>query len=156
MHSVSLGLVFLLVLTGCAFDNVGLLAAKVTPGDGAYVVDVYSIGAYLRTRPDDPGLLLGASRRSYVFSTTDETPPEPGWHYFFVPIPQKGTWTLDSRSFGVDVRAAVHDAGISLGYQETTILAEVPDSQSTAFVLSYSPDNPAAARLRLCDGEGRC
>jgi hypothetical protein len=142
------------LLGGCAFDNVGLLASRVTSAEGAWVVDVYSAGVYLHTRADDPGLQLGAGRRSYVFDKRDEHELTPGWHYFTVPLPDRPSYARDSRSYGLDTTFASNDLGLTLGLRATTVMARVAADDSQFFYLTYLPEQPALTKLEIFENEG--
>lgn len=142
------------LLGGCAFDNVGLLASRVTSAEGAWVVDVYSAGAYLHTRADDPGLQLGAGRRSYVFDKRDERELTPGWHYFVAPLPERPSYARDSRSYGLDTTFASNDLGVTLGLRATTVMARVDADDSRFFHLTYLPEHPALTKLEVFESGG--
>jgi hypothetical protein len=142
------------LLSGCAYDNVGLLASRVTSAEGAWVVDVYSAGAYLHTRADDPGLQLGAGRRSYVFDKRDEIELTPGWHYFTAPLPDRASYARDSRSYGLDATFARNDLGVTLGLRATTVMARVGADDSQFFHLTYLPARPALTKLAIFESEG--
>lgn len=142
------------LLGGCAFDNVGLLASRVTSAEGAWVVDVYSAGAYLHTRGDDPGLQLGAGRRSYVFDKRDENELTPGWHYFTVPLPDRASYARDSRSYGLDTTFARNDISLTLGLRATTVMARVDADDSQFFHLTYLPEHPALTKLEIFESGG--
>jgi hypothetical protein len=144
----------LLALSGCAVDNVGLLASRVTSAEGAWVVDVYSAGAYLHTRADDPGLQLGASRRSYVFDKRDEHELTPGWHYFTAPLPDRPSYARDSRSYGLDTTFARNDMSFTLGLRATTVMARVAADDSQFWRLTYAPAHPAMTKLEIQESVG--
>jgi hypothetical protein len=142
------------LLGGCAFDNVGLLASRVTSAEGAWVVDVYSAGAYLHTRADDPGLQFGVGRRSYVFDKRDEGELTPGWHYFTAPLPARSSYARDSRSYGVDTTFARNDLSVTLGLRATTVMARVDADDSQFFHLTYLPEQPASTKLEIFESGG--
>jgi hypothetical protein len=142
------------LLGGCAIDNVGLLASRVTSAEGAWVVDVYSAGAYLHTRADDPGLQLGAGRRSYVFDKRDEHELTPGWHYFAAPLPDRPSYARDSRSYGLDTTFASNDVSLTLGLRATTVMARVAADDSQFFYLTYLPEQPALTKLEIFGSGG--
>jgi hypothetical protein len=142
------------LLVGCAFDNVGLLASRVTSAEGAWVVDVYSAGAYLHTRADDPGLQVGAGRRSYVFDKRDEDELTPGWHYFTAPLPDRPSYARDSRSYGLDTTFARNDLSVTLGLRATTVMAQIDANKSHFFHLTYLPGQPALTKLEVFEREG--
>src|SRR6185437_8668676 len=135
-----------LAATGCAYNNVGFVAANVTETADAVVVDTYSIGAYLRTRPDDPGVSVGYSRHSYLF-TRDELPDAaPGWHYWSIPLGATAH-VIDSRVAGLDVRATQRETSVAFGYAATTVMAQIPKDDSVIMAVDYSPDRPELTRL---------
>lgn len=142
------------LLGGCAFDTVGLLASRVTSAQGAWVVDVYSAGAYLHTRADDPGLQLGVGRRSYVFEKRHEGELTPGWHYFSAPLPDRASYARDSRSYGFDTTFARDDLSVTLGLRATTVLARVGVEDSRFYHLTYLPEQPALTRLDVFETTG--
>jgi hypothetical protein len=142
------------LLGGCAYDNVGLLASRVTSAEGAWVVDVYSAGAYLHTRADDPGLQLGVGRRSYVFDKRDERELTPGWHYFVAPLPERASYARDSRSYGIDATFARNDMGVTLGLHATTVMARVDAADSQFFHLTYLPEQPEQTKLEIFERTG--
>ena len=142
------------LLGGCAYNNVGLLASRVTSAEGAWVVDVYSAGAYLHTRADDPGLQLGAGRRSYVFDKRDEHELTPGWHYFTAPLPDRASYARDSRSYGLDTTFASNDLGLTIGLRATTVMARVDADDSQFFYLTYLPEQPALTKLQIFGSGG--
>jgi hypothetical protein len=142
------------LLGGCAYDNVGLLASRVTSAQGAWVVDVYSAGAYLHTRADDPGLQFGVGRRSYVFDKRDEQELTPGWHYFTAPLPDRQSYARDSRSYGLDTTFASDDLSLTLGLRATTVMARVAADDSQFFHLTYLPEQPALTKLAVFESEG--
>lgn len=137
------------LLGGCAFDNVGLLASRVTSAEGAWVVDVYSAGAYLHTRADDPGLQLGVGRRSYVFDKQDERELTPGWHYFTAPLPDRASYARDSRTLGMDTTFARNDMSVTVGLRATTVMAHLDAADSQFYRLTYRPEHPALTMLEI-------
>lgn len=142
------------LLGGCAFDTVGLLASRVTSAEGAWVVDVYSAGAYLHSRADDPGLQLGVGRRSYVFDKRDGHELTPGWHYFTAPLPDRPSYARDSRSYGIDTTFASNDVSLTLGLRATTVMARIDADDSQLFHLTYLPEQPALTKLEIFGSGG--
>ena len=143
------------ILSGCSVDNHGAVVAKVTAAEGSYVIDAFALGASLRTRADDPGVSIGFDRRSYVYAGAAADAPEPGWHYFAVPLPASAPLVLHSENYGVEVRGRVNDAGITIGYRATTVMAQVPAGESTFRLISYAPDSPERTRVLAC-GDWPC
>lgn len=144
------------LLSACAIDNYGLLAANVTHADGAIVIDVYTVGGQLRTAAADPGLTIGGSKRSYVFARDAGESPAPGWHYFRVPLPGTLPVALDSRSLGLDIRSAAPNFDVALGYHETTVLTRAASDSNDAWQLSYRPFEPWLTRFQRCNEEFSC
>lgn len=142
--------------SGCSIDSYGLVAANVTRADGALVVDVYSLGANLRTHADDPGLTLGAAKRSYVFPLAAGAGLAPGWHYLWATLPERPAVAQNMQSLGLDLRSGAAGVGVTLGYGETAILAQADDAASFVLQLTYRPAAPGLTRLRYCDGETPC
>ena len=135
-----------LATTGCAYNAVGFVAANVTKTADAVVVDAYSVGAYLRTRPDNPGVSVGYSRHTYLF-TRDELPDAaPGWHYWSIPLGATAH-VIDSRVAGLDVRATQRETSVALGYAATTVMAQIPSNDSVILAVDYTPDRPELTRL---------
>lgn len=143
-----------LSLCGCAYDNVGLLASRVTGADGAWVVDVYSAGAYLHPRADDPGLQFGVGRRSYVFDKQGEQEFKPGWHYFIAPLPERDSYARDSRTLGLDTTFARNDISVTLGLRATTVIARVGAEDSRLYRLRYAPRRPVDTKLEILQVSG--
>ncbi len=141
-------------LSGCAYDNVGLLASRVTSADGAWVVDVYSAGTYLHTRADDPGLQFGIGRRSYVFDKQGQQELTPGWHYFVAPLPERASYARDSRTLGIDTTFARDDLSVTLGLRATTVMARVGANDSRFHRLRYAPGRPADTELEIMQISG--
>jgi hypothetical protein len=141
-------------LGGCAYDTVGMLASHVTSAEGAWVVDVYSAGAYLHTRADDPGLQIGLGRRSYVFDKRSERELEPGWHYFTAPLPERDAYAQDSRMVGLETTFARNDISVTLGLRARTVMARVKANDSHLYRLLYAPDEPAKTKLEVFEVTG--
>lgn len=144
----------LLAASGCAFDNVGFLASRVTSAEGAWVVDIFTAGAYLHTRADDPGLQLGVGRRSYVFDKRDGNELTAGWYYFTAPLPDRPSYARDSRSYGLDTTLASDDVGFTLGLRATTVIARVAADDSRFWRLTYAPEHPAITKLEIVQESG--
>ena len=137
-------------------DNVGLLAAYQTHADGAVVIDVYSVGADLRTGGGEAGLSAGAIRRSYVFPSEDVPSAEDGWHFLTYPRPATDPVAVNATVIGLDVRATTPEPSITLGYRATTVLVRVAADQSVTRELAYWPDDPKRTRLRICKEPTPC
>lgn len=137
-------------LSGCAFDNVGFLAGKVTPASDAVVIDVYQLGVHLRTRPEDAGVSLGVAQRTYIYSVDQARSLRAGWHYFIVPMPDERAQILDTRNIGVEIRATAPESSVTIGYRQTTILANVPSDASIILRAVYDSRDRSRIRLNYC------
>lgn len=138
-----------LPLSACAYDTVGTLASRVTSAEGAWVVDVYSLGAYLHPRADDPGLQVGIGRRSYVFDKRAADDLTPGWHYFIASLPERAAIARDTRSLGIETSFARNDIGATLGLYGQTMIAQAGADESRFYRLSYTPARPAETSLQI-------
>jgi len=138
------------LLGGCAVDTVGILASRVTPADSAVVIDLYTVGAHLRTRPGDRGLTMGLARRSYVFAAEDAGNFSPGWHLVWAPMPPVVAVAQHVASLGLEARAGPVDYGLTLGLRVATVIAQVPRGADMALALDYTPSHPERTRLRVC------
>jgi hypothetical protein len=138
------------LLSGCAIDTVGTLAARVTHADAAVVVDVYTVGAHLRTRAEDRGMTIGLGRRSYVFAAADADDVPEGWHLLAVPLPVAGSVAQHLGSLGLEARVGPVDYGVTLGLRVVTLIARIPQDASMTLALDYAPAHPERTRLQLC------
>jgi len=143
-------------LHGCAIDNVGTLAAQVTHAESAVVVDLYTIGAHLRTSAEDRGLTLGFGRRSSVFAPESAATVPAGWHLFWVPLPPVAPIVRHGTSLGLDVRAGPVAYGITVGLRVATELGPIPHDAQIVLALDYTPAQPGLTRLYLCGTSEPC
>lgn len=109
---------------GCAVGGVGTLLAHVEPRETVSVLSVYSLGIHLRQRDDDPGAHVGYSRRTYTFAGRMDAAP--GWHVMRVPAPTDSAIAQDLLTVGIDLTATAPEAGLTLGYLHTRLLARMP------------------------------
>lgn len=123
------------------------MAAEVTQSSDAVVVDSYSVGSWLRTRADDPGLSIGWTRRSYVYSRVAVPNAAPGWHYFAIPLADLPAVVVDARTTGIELRPANREVRLALGYAATTILAQIPNDESVVLAASYQPAHPELTHI---------
>ncbi|MCB0833152.1 MAG: hypothetical protein KDC45_06795, partial [Bacteroidetes bacterium] len=144
-------------LTGCAVNNLGTLAAKMTHGQGATVIEVSVIGIHLRTWSHDPGISFGLTKRSYIFPTFQTNLAESSWHYGWLKMPQTSPLSLHLKTLGLEFSGGPLGYGILLGYRERTILAQVDQQNNLYMELFYIADEPANTHLILCQhGEYQC
>lgn len=145
-----------LLCSACSLNGTGTLAAKVTRADGAAIADIYSLGTQLRTVNADSGLTVGYQRRSYVFELKDAEALKPGWYFGHIPLPRNAFVAMDARSYGFELRTPAHEVSLSLGVRATTLLGLIERERDGALWISYTPDDPAATRLRTCRGTDLC
>lgn len=153
LRRVLSGIAITFAVSACAFDDTGVLAAHVTQGDGATVFDIFSVGAYLRTRSDDAGIFIGVARNSYVFDQRKVGDVGAGWYVGLVPLPASPAVGIDSRRMGFGLAIGNPMAGLTIGYAAQTVLARVPATSTLAFRLSYSPEHPETTYLRMTEDE---
>jgi hypothetical protein len=144
------------LLGGCAINATGALVSRVTPADSAVVIDLYTLGAHVRTRAEDPGLTIGLARRSYVYAAEDAGKISPGWHLLRAPLPAAAAVAQHVASLGLEARVGPIDYGLSLGLRVATLIAPVPRGTDMALALDYTPAHPERTRLRVCRTSDRC
>ena len=137
-------------LPACSVDGYGLSAARVSPADGAVVVELYALGAALRLQPGDQGLALGGSRRTYIFPLAEAPALRPGWHYFLTDLPAVQPVALHGTSYGVDFSAMPQQTALNLGFSDIVVLADTPADAALKMQLSYQSDRPETTRLSYC------
>ncbi len=140
----------LTLLAACSVDGTGLSAARVSPADGAVVVELYALGAALRLQPGDQGLSLGGSRRTYIFPLAEAPALRPGWHYFLIDLPAVQPVALHGTSYGLDLSAMPQQTALNLGFSDIVVLADAPADAALLMQLSYQPDRPETTRLSYC------
>ena len=142
---------------GCAIDNHGFVVGRITHADGALVADLYSIGAHMKTRPSDAGVVVGYSRVSYVFArASEQSSIAEGWHAFTVPLPAAAPKALHLESVGASAHGNHSNFGMTLGYRAFTLLAHVPANADVLLTIRYSPSQPSRTRLRACKEVAKC
>ena len=141
-QAIVVSLVLAIALGGCSIGPAGALAGRVTPIEGGFILEAYTIGAHLRVS-DESGATLGVAKRTYLFA--DSVPePSSGWHVGLLPRLPLGQAVLRSvESLGIEARAATPEPGITAGlYRLISTLpmpAEYPGYRDLRFLLS-SPD----------------
>jgi hypothetical protein len=151
-----LALLLLPVLSGCAVNGSGTVAAHATTADESVVVDLYALGAQLRTRGDDPGLGIGLARRSYVFAAGGAPELTPGWHYVHVPLPERSALAIYHAQLGLDIYREPDRIGATLGLRSGMRIAPISADQTAVIELDYEPGAPERTRVRSCLGEAQC
>ena len=137
---------------GCAVGGVGTLLAHVEPREMVSVLSIYSLGIHLRQRDDDPGVHVGYSRRSYTFAGRMDATP--GWHVMSVPAPTDSAIAQDLLTIGLDVTATAPEAGLTLGYLHTRLLARMPVDGDQ--VIEYAGTNLRIHPLPACSKDTPC
>ena len=140
------------LLHGCAINSVGTLAARVTHAHAAVVVDLYTLGAHLRTRAEDRGLTIGLGRRSYVFAAEGADKISAGWHLLCAPMPPIAALAQHVASLGLEARAGPAHYGVALVLRGGTVIAQIPRGTDIVLALDYTPADPGRTQLRLLLG----
>lgn len=138
--------------SGCAVGSFGTLAANVERRDALSVMSVYAVGLHVRTRADDRGAHFGYSRRVYAFPADDTL--QPGWYFLRVPSPDRSAFAQNLMTFGIDISVAAPDAGLSLGYSHTRLLARVP--LDACVVIGYAGAGLGIARIQTFAEDAAC
>jgi hypothetical protein len=138
--------------SGCAIGSFGTLAANVDRRDTVSVLSVYAVGLHLRTRADDRGAHLGYSRRVYTFAADDTL--QPGWYLLRVPSPAGNALAQDMTTFGIELSVVAPEAGLSLGYIHTRLMARVP--HDACVVIDYAGAGLGITRLQTFAEDAAC
>ena len=149
---VGLYLAVCVALSACAIGNVGTLAAKVERNGEVTILDLYSAGLHLRTRPDDLGAHFGYSRRTYVFVSDDTV--DPGWYFLQVPSLHCDAVAQDLMTVGIEFSAVAPLSGVTLGYSHSRLHARVPVHES--IYIEYAGTDTRVVRLEYCKEEDAC
>lgn len=139
-------------LSGCAVGSFGTLAANVERRDTVSVLSVYAVGLHVRTRADDRGAHFGYSRRVYAFAADDAL--QPGWYLLRVPSPARSALAQDMTTVGIDLSMALPEAGLSLGYVHTRLLARVP--LEACVLIDYAGAGLGIARIQTFAEDAVC
>ncbi|MCB1815718.1 MAG: hypothetical protein KDK04_28960 [Candidatus Competibacteraceae bacterium] len=156
--SIVVSLLVLPGLMGCAINNMGLLAANVIDGEGAKVVDIYTIGWHLRTWNHDAGVSIGATKRTYIFPLDLPYSPNAGWHYLWVKLPSgERPVALNTQLLGLEIWASTPEYSLTIGYRNKVILAQIDNTASITMTLGYNSINPEQTQLTYChQGDEKC
>lgn len=153
--AVSGSLCVALQTSACALGTHGLTVTRITQTESAYVADSYSLGLQLRWRPDDAGLSLGPTHRTYVFPADIAGRTDAGWLWFFAPLPPERAITVHTRTLGLELGINGSDVGGTLGWQETATIA-VDAYDDVLLRLDYVSGRPDAATVTVCRGNDQC
>ena len=153
----SLAAILSLASSACAIDNHGVVLGRITHADGALVADLYSVGAHLKTRPGDAGLVLGFNRSSYVFAQSPgQKQIAEGWHAFSVPLPADPPKALHIETAGISAHRNHGKFGMTLGFRAFTLLALVRRDANEVLAVRYRPARPSETHVRYCGEISRC
>jgi len=140
-------------LGGCAIADYGTLAGRYTYTPDALVLDVYSVGAQVRTLAKDRGATLGFRRSTYIIPAEEGTPFEPKteWRWGHVPHPAGGDfYTQANRSVGLELQNTPHLSQIVLGYHDQVLTLGPGPGESWIYILDYDREHPENTRLLFC------
>ncbi len=146
--------VFAAFLNGCAMNGFGLVAAKISDGDGAVNYTLYAPGVHLRTNGSDAGASLGYSRRTCIAEPSAKLPGQ-GWYYFILPDYPEKCYATDRLTVGGEVRLTPPDISLAIGIRMTTQLAGVNLSDAADYEVSYNTADPHSAFLRVFNHEDK-
>lgn len=134
--------------SGCAINNVGVIAARVEHGHGAVVYMTYAPGVSLRTYPEERGASIGMARRICI-AKLDPSSPSRGVYFVALPAYPARCYTRSTTNWGLAVRLSPPDLSISLGYRDTTTLALVNVGDAVAYTVSFDTTHPSATHLEV-------
>ncbi len=130
-----------MALAGCSIGPAGTLAARVTPIEGGWILEAYTIGAHLRVA-DDPGGTLGVAKRTYIFSTDVEA-PRSGWHMGLLPWVSLGQAVLQSvESLGIEAHVGPPEPGVTAGLYRLVSTRPLPVGHDGYRDLRFSLSSP--------------
>ena len=136
---------------GCVCNRFGTLAARRTVTATAEVVDVYGIGAVLRTNAADAGITLGWRHVTYVRPLENARGQGRGGHWTLGWLPRRsGTpFFLAARSFGFDLSHYPQYFCAHAGYAEEAFTFVARSDESLTIDFHYLATDPMQTRLTL-------
>ncbi len=137
-------------LSACAVNNYGLIAAKVTEGDGAIVYQTLAPGLHVRTTAKDPGASLGYTKRTCILQKSTVS-PAPGWYFLNIPEKSGACHAMDLSTIGIELRLGGVDMSLTIGGRFTTQMGNAAESDNTDIYLFFDSTNPASTILRLTE-----
>jgi hypothetical protein len=144
-----------MMCAACAVDGDGFVFADVYNAHGATVVHLRTLGAQIRSRPDDGGATLGVSDRLYVFARTPEIPP--GRYWFHVPFPAASNGlAVISFALGVDLLVRAPEIDLALGLSQHVLMARVPAGASVARTVELDLTHPERTMVHICEWRLPC
>ncbi len=143
-RAVALFFVSVVAIGGCSIGPAGALAGRVTPIEGGFVLEAYTIGAHLRVT-DEPGGTVGLAKRTYLFSE-DVGAPRSGWHVGLLPLVPLGRALMRAvEGLGIEARAAAPEPGLTAGLYRLVSTLRMAVEQDGYRDLRFSLSSPATA-----------
>ncbi len=140
--------IFILVIcfsSSCSVGNYGTLVGRYTYTPTAVVVDVYSIGAQIRTDSIDKGFSLGARNATYLFPKPkgETRSGEQEWKFFRAPLPEGEVGAIKRANLGIEAEMLDLFNKFNVGYSDNLIVVGPSFGDSRVVHLDYIPDDPA-------------
>lgn len=141
MYFIALSLTSL-VASGCAIGNVGMLASRVTTTQSAKVIDVFSVGGWLRNSSFDRGASLGYRSATYVLPNDTNQETGQKWSFFVAPILQDKPLCVGSTMIGIEAQNSNFAQGASIGYKQTLTTVGPTLGESVVIQLRFDRNDP--------------
>ncbi|MBI5461555.1 MAG: hypothetical protein HY941_05140 [Gammaproteobacteria bacterium] len=136
------------LLSACAINNHGFIAAKITEGDGAIVYETHAPGLHIRTTAEDSGVSFGYSKRTCILEKNNDS-PIPGWHYVNIPEKHGDCHATDRSTIGIELRLGAPELSLSIGGRFTTQMGYAAESDDKDMYLFFDSTKPEKTKLRL-------
>jgi len=132
---------------GCAVGSAGAIAGRVSLVEGGWVLEAYTVGGHIRTSlADDPGLGLGAAKRSYLFAEEEAVAPAAGWYFFLLPsISFDHALLRHIQTIGIDLHFGLPEAGLTVGFQSVTATRPALVDRDAFYDINFIPQSPIYA-----------
>ncbi len=148
MRELGFLIIFVLIANSnlaCSLNNYGTLVGRYTYTPTAVVVDVYSLGAQIRTDSIDKGFSLGARNATYLFPKPEgETRSgEQEWKLFRAPLPKGEVGAIKRANLGIEAETLDVFNKFNLGYSDNFIVVGPSFEESRVVHLDYIPDDPS-------------
>jgi hypothetical protein len=140
-----------LVSTGCAYGRFGTLAARRTLTPNAEVIDVYGVGALLRTGGVDGGFTFGWRHATYIYprASTDESEEGSHWTVGWVPRRIDEPFFLAARSIGGEITKYPSVLQAHLGFRTDVFTFAARAEESRVVNFSYRAGAPGKTVLAM-------
>lgn len=156
--------------SGCTIGNYGSLLTRYTHTDTATVMDIYSLGAQVRTFKPDRGATLGYRRATYIFVKenrgehkqnnscflsipweieNDKAHPRTEWCLFQSPLLKAEMLTRASTSTGIEVQSTPEIKRLNVGYLDQAITVGPELGESMIYKLDYKRNEPEKTKVFL-------